>query len=67
MSKARKRRKGGMAYESAIIDPETGESLSGGDNSPEACAQRLRMARALKALERGDKATFHRLAGGEEP
>ena len=53
-----KRRKGGMAYESATIDPDTGRSLSGGDNSPEACRQRLRVAEAWKRLDAEDEEAF---------
>ena len=59
-------RRGGMAYESAIIDPETGRSLSGGDNSPEACRQRLRYSEAHRRLDAGDLEGFRALVMGKD-
>lgn len=40
-----------MDNPSAISDPKTGESLSGGPNTPEACAQRLRISEALRIMD----------------
>ena len=42
-----------MNNESCIFDPKTGESYSGGSNTPEAKAQRLRIAEALRILDQG--------------
>ena len=49
----RRNQGGGMSNESAIFDPKTGESYSGGPNTPDAKAQRLRIAEALRILDEG--------------
>ena len=60
------KRRGGMAYESAIIDPKTGESYSGGPDTPEAREQRLRIAEAYRRLDAGDNEGFRKLMMGED-
>ena len=52
MSRDKRKRRGGMAYPSSIIDPATGESLSGGPNTPEAKAQAIAVQRGVQAARR---------------
>ena len=59
-------RRGGMAYESAICDPETGESFTHPDNSPKARHQRLRVTEAYRRLDAGDREAFRKLMQGED-
>ena len=61
-----KKRRGGMAYESAICDPETGESFTHPDNSPKARRQRLRVVEAYRRLDAGDRVAFRKLMQGED-
>ena len=60
------KRRGGMAYESSIIDPKTGYSYTHPDNSKEAREQRLRFAEAFKRLEAGDEEAFMLLCQGKD-
>ena len=61
-----KKRRGGMAYESSIIDPKTGHSYTHPDNSKEAREQRLRFAEAFKRLAAGDDEAFMLLCQGKD-
>ena len=61
-----KTRRGGMAYDSSIIDPETGESFTHPDNSPKARRQRLRVLEAYRRLDAGDHEAYRRLMMGED-
>ena len=60
------KRRGGMAYESSIIDPKTGYSYSHPDNSAKACRQRLRVLEAYRRLDAGDREAFKKLMIGED-
>ena len=51
MAEYAKRRRGGMAYESSIVDPKTGRSFTHPDNSPKARRQRLRVVEAYRRLD----------------
>ena len=48
------------------MDPRTGESLSGDDNSPEACRGRLRTIEAIRRWRAGDIKGAMKLLGGEK-
>ena len=60
------KRRGGMAYESSIIDPKTGYSYTHPDNSSKARRQRLRFAEAFKRLAAGDDEAFMLLCQGKD-
>ena len=63
-------RRGGMAYPSAIIDPETGELLNTDDpalNTEGRRRQRLRAMEAMRRLRVGDEEGYRRLMSGEDP
>lgn len=58
--------RGPHGYASSIVDPETGESLSGGPNDPAACRQRLRFAKAAKCRDAGDIHGYYLLMTGKD-
>ena len=51
-----------------FVDPRTGESSdSRDDNSPAACAQRLRSIEAARRIRAGDTEAAMKLLAGEDP
>lgn len=57
----KKPRVGPHALPTVAIDPQTGQSLSGGDDSEEARLRRLRYLEAMDALRAGDDEKYDRI------